>query len=72
MTLSGSPLLNCCRSLHLSPVYVPHETNPRASISPRARAPIPGLRPEPLSPLPALLFFTLLQHADAALPLPTP
>jgi hypothetical protein len=33
---NGSPPLNCCRVLHLSPVYVPHETATSTSISPRA------------------------------------
>src|ERR1035437_1714534 len=44
MSSNGSPPLNCCRVLHLSPVYVPHETATSTSISPRARTRIPPLR----------------------------
>jgi hypothetical protein len=40
---NGSPRLNCCRILHPSPTYVPHETPTPATISPRAPAYIPLL-----------------------------
>jgi hypothetical protein len=72
MSSNGSPQLNCCRVLHLSPIYVPHETTTRASISPHALASIPGLRPERPSPPPALPSSTLKQHAEARSLLPTP
>src|ERR1700688_4891989 len=35
---NGSPQLNCCRVLHPSPTYAPHETSIPASISPHALA----------------------------------
>ena len=72
MSSNGSPQLNCCRVLHLSPIYVPHETTTRASISPHALASIPGLRPERPSPPPALPSSTLKRHAEARSLLPTP